>query len=193
LGADIIAFNRGDGQDVVHASSGADNTLSLGGGIRYADIALRKSGADLVVEVGATEQLTLKDWYVSASNKHVVNLQMVVDASADWSAASTDPLRNRRVARFDFAGLVSRFDAALAANPALTRWSVSSALAEFHGGGSDTAAFGGDLGYQYGHASTFAGIGWTPADTVLASASFGTAVQTLQSASTLFSGTKTLR
>ena len=36
-GADIIAFNRGDGQDTVVASTGADNTLSLGGGIDYAE------------------------------------------------------------------------------------------------------------------------------------------------------------
>ena len=114
-GADIIGFNRGDGQDVVNASTGADNTLSLGGGIKYADVALRKTGNDLIVDVGATEQLTLKDWYLSTSNQHVVNLQMVVDASADWNAASPNALYNKRVARFDFAGLVSQFDAARAA------------------------------------------------------------------------------
>jgi hypothetical protein len=123
----------------------------------------------------------------------VVNLQMIVDANADWDAASTNPLYNKRVARFDFAGLVSRFDAALAANPTLTRWNAAAALVDFHTAGSDTAALGGDLGYQYGHANAFAGIGWTPADNVLASATFGTAMQTLQSASMLFSGAKTMR
>jgi hypothetical protein len=153
---------------------------------------LRKAGNDLVVDVGATEQLTLKDWYLATSNRHVVNLQMVVDASTDWSAASPNALYNKRVARFDFAGLVTQFDAARAANPALTQWSVVSALASEHLGGSDTAALGGDLGYQYGHANTLAGIGRTPADSVLASAAFGTALQTLQSPATLFSGPKTL-
>jgi hypothetical protein len=170
-----------------------DNTLSLGGGIRYADVTLHKSGNDLVVEVGASEQITLKDWYLSASNKHVVNLQMVVDASTDWNAASASALHNKRVARFDFAGLASRFDAARASDPTLTRWSVASALVDFHLAGSDTAALGGDLGYQYGHASSLAGIGWTAADTVLASASFGAAAQALQPSATVFSGTKTLR
>ena len=191
-GADIIGFNRGDGQDVVNASTGPDNTLSLGGGIKYADVVLRKTGNDLIVDVGATEQVTLKDWYLSASNKHVVNLQMVVDASADWNAASPNALYNKRVARFDFAGLVSQFDAARIANPSLTQWAVASALASEHLGGSDTAALGGDLGYQHGHANMLAGIGWTPADGVLASASFGSALQTLQSPVVLFSGPKAL-
>jgi Ca2+-binding RTX toxin-like protein len=192
-GADIVAFNRGDGQDVVSASTTADNTLSLGGGIRYADVSLLKSGNDLVVEVGAGEQLTFKDWYLSASHRNVVNLQMIVDASADWNAASADPLANRRIARFDFAGLASRFDAERTANPALTRWSVATALASCHVAGSDSAALGGDLAYQYGHANAFAGISWTPADNVLASASFGTALQVLQSPAVLFAGGKTMQ
>src|SRR6185436_10893871 len=37
-GSDVIAFNRGDGQDAVTASQGADNTVSLGGGIAYQDL-----------------------------------------------------------------------------------------------------------------------------------------------------------
>jgi len=192
-GADIIGFDRGDGQDVVNASTVADNTLSLGGGIRYADVALLKSGNDLVVDVGSSEQLTFKDWYLSTSNRNVVNLQMVVDASTDWNAASSNALVNKRVSRFDFAGLVSRFDTARAADPLLTRWSVSSALAEFHLGGSDTAALGGDIGYQYGHSRTFANLTWTPIDSVMASASFGPAMQTLQSSSVLFAGGKTMQ
>jgi Ca2+-binding RTX toxin-like protein len=192
-GADIVAFNRGDGQDTVNPSTTADNTLSLGGGVRYADVALLKSGNDLVVEVGASEQLTFRDWYLTAANRNVVSLQMVVDASTDWNAGSANPLLNKRVARFDFAGLVSRYDAARAADPLLTRWSVASALTDVHLGGSDTAAIGGDLGYQYGRHGTFAGISWNAVDPVLASASFGTALQTLQSSATLFAGGKTLQ
>jgi Ca2+-binding RTX toxin-like protein len=191
-GADIVAFNRGDGQDVVNAATGTDNVLALGGGIRYADVALRKSGNDLIVDVGATEQLTFKDWYVSVTNRHVVDLQMVVDASADWNASSTSALVNKRVARFDFAGLVSQFDAARTTDPLLTQWNVAGALASEHLGGSDTAAIGGDLAYQYGRSGSLSNIGWTPADTVLASASFGVAMQTLQAPATLFGGPKTL-
>ena len=156
-GSDVIGFNRGDGADIVNASTGADNTLSLGKGIRYADVALTRTGNDLVVETGVGEQLTLKDWYVTTANRHVVTLQMVIDASTDYAAGSTDALRNRRLERFDFAGLVSRYDAARAGTPTLSHWSVASALASVHQGGSDTAAFGGDFAYQYGHAGAFAG------------------------------------
>ena len=191
-GADIVAFNRGDGQDIVNAATGADNTLSIGGGIRYADIALRKTGNDLVVVTGASEEVTFKDWYLSSANRHVASLQVMVDASADWNAASTNALQNRRVARFDFAQLVSQFDAARAVNPALTQWQVSSALASVHLGGSDTFALGGDLAYHYGRPSGLANFSWTAADAVLASSSFGTALQSLQSPATLFGGPKTL-
>ncbi len=187
-GADIIAFNKGDGADIVNANTGADNTLSLGGGLRYSDLALTKLGSDLIVET-AGEQITLKGWYLSAANKNVVNLQMVVDASADFNAGSSDPLYNKRVARFNFANLVAQFDAAAAPS----HWAVAGSLAANYLGGSDTAALGGDLGYQHGHSNAFTGIGLIPADTVLASASFGAAVQTLQSNATLFAGTKTMR
>ena len=192
-GADVIGFNRGDGADIVNASTGADNTLSLGKGIRYADVALTRTGNDLVVETGVGEQLTLKDWYVTTANRHVVTLQMVIDASTDYAAGSTDALRNRRLERFDFAGLVSRYDAARAVTPTLSHWSVASALASVHQGGSDTAALGGDFAYQYGHAGAFTGIGAGAADTVLAAAAFGASAQTLQSSATLFSGARTLR
>ncbi len=193
IGADIISFNRGDGMDVVTASTGADNTLSLGGGIRYADIALRKSGYDLVVETGASEMVTLKDWYLATTSRHVANLQAVVDATSDWNPSSADPLLNRRVARFDFGALVSRFDAALAVDPLLTRWSVASALSATSLGGSDTSALGGDLAYQFGHANSFAGIAATAAENVLASSAFGSSMQAFQAASVLYAGTRTLR
>ena len=55
--------------------------------------------------------------------------------------------------------------------------------------GSDTAAIGGDFANDYGHRSSLSGIGATPAQTVLAGATFGTGVQTLQAAATLYSGT----
>jgi hypothetical protein len=122
-----------------------------------------------------------------------VTLQMFIDASTDYAAGSTDALRNRRIERFDFAGLVSRYDAARAVTPTLSHWSVASALASVHQGGSDTAALGGDFAYQYGHAGAFTGIGANGADTVLAAAAFGASAQALQSSATLFGGARTLR
>ncbi|MGH8470228.1 MAG: calcium-binding protein [Gammaproteobacteria bacterium] len=180
-GADLIAFNRGDGQDIVNASTGEDNTLSLGGGIGYNDLSFSKSANDLVLDVGNSEQITLKDWYSStANNKSVVNLQMIAEAMADFDVHSNDPLRDNKVESFNFAGLVERFDQARTADPMLTSWSVTNALLDFHLSGSDTAAMGGDLGYQYGKQGSLAGIGLTEAQTVLSHPQFGTAPQTLQ-------------
>ena len=104
---------------------------------------------------------------------------MIEEAAADFNATSTDPLRNKKIEQFNFAGLATRFDQALAANPGLTSWALTSALTEFHLSGSDTAALGGDLAYQYGKSGTLAGIGLTAAQGILANAQFGSASQAL--------------
>jgi Ca2+-binding RTX toxin-like protein len=193
-GADIVAFNRGGGADVVNASTGSDDTLSLGGGIAYADLRLRKSGLDLVLDAGAGDQITLRNWYqAGVNNKSVVNLQMVTDAMAGFNPASADRLVNKRVTNFNFAGIVGRFDAALAANPALTSFAVSSALSDFHLSGSDAAAIGGDLAYDYGHRNALTDVGMTAAQAVLGGAGFGISAQPLQAPGTLYSGGQRLR
>jgi hypothetical protein len=185
-GADVIAFNRGDGQDTVVAGTGADNSLSLGGGIRYADLALSKTGNDLLLATGpstssgqAGDQLTLQNWFTGTANRSVASLQIVLDG-ATYNPASPDTLLNKQVQRFDFAGLAQGFDGALAANPALSAWSLADALLTAHLAGSDSEALGGDLAYQYAANGTLAGIGLAPAQAELASPSFGTAAQTLQ-------------
>lgn len=189
LGADIIAFNRGDGQDIVNASTGADNTLSLGGGIRYTDLSFSKSANDLMLSLGNAEQITLKDWYAtSANNKSVLNLQMIAEAMADFDSTSSDPLRNNKVETFNFGGLADRFDQARAADASLTSWSLTNGLLDFHLGGSDTEALGGDLAYQYGKTGTLAGLGVTPVQSVLSHAQFGTTPQALQPLATLQEG-----
>ena len=48
-----------------------------------------------------------------------------------------------------------------------------SELLDAHLGGSDGAALGGDLAYQYGKAGTLAGIGLPAAQSVLGAAGFG--------------------
>jgi hypothetical protein len=192
-GADVIAFNRGDGADVIRASAGTDDTLSLGGGITYSAMSLTRTGLDLVLDFGNGDQIAFKDWYqAGVNNRSILNLQVVVDAMAGYSASSTDRLLKQRVAQFDFRGIASRFDAALAANPALTRWSVANALAATYVGGSDTAAWGGDLGYEYGHRGSLSGVAMTAADAVLANGSFGAAMQARQPASTLYAAGKQL-
>ncbi|WP_407278107.1 calcium-binding protein [Aromatoleum evansii] len=179
-GADVALFNRGDGADMFVADGAAQDTLSLGTGISYSDLALRRDADNLILDVGAGESITLLDWYVPANLRSVANLQVIAEAMAGFDAAGADPLLDNKVEQFDFAGLATRFDQEMAANPALTSWNLSSALLEFHVSGSDTAAIGGDLAYQYGKNGTLAGIGVGAAQSVLGDAQFGVAAQTLQ-------------
>ena len=176
LGADIIAFNRGDGQDTVTASQGADNTVTLGGGIAYADLALRKSGTALVLEAGASEQITFNGWYATASdNRSVARLQVLAEAMAGFDPASSDPLLNRKVQTFDFLGLVAAFDAARAVNPAITSWSLADALPANHLGGSNSAAVGGDPAYRYALRGSLAGMSLGTVQQAINAAAFGSA------------------
>ena len=66
-GRNLVAFNRGDGADTLF-SAGKD-VLSLGGGIRYDDLRLTRSGNDLIVGVGEGDRISLKDWYFGASDQ----------------------------------------------------------------------------------------------------------------------------
>jgi len=164
----------------------------LGGGIRFADLGLRKIGNDLVLDAGA-DQVTLKDWYLATTNHRIAQMQVVTDASTDYLASSTDPTRNRRVARFDFNAIATAFDAARTADPTLTRWTVSTALAGTYISGSDTAALGGDLAYQYGHGGSLAGIGFDAAGTILGDANFALNPQAFLAPATLGAGPRFLR
>lgn len=184
-GSDIIAFNRGDGMDTLMASTGKDNTISLGKGILYADLLFKKNLNDLVLVTGSGEQVTLKDWYVGTANRSVANLQVVIEGTSDYNSVSASAINNRKVERFNFDGLATAFDQARAANPAITSWALSTSLTSFHLSGSDSAAMGGDLAYRYARDGNFAGVSLNPASASLASTQFGTAAQVLQTSSAL--------
>ena len=187
-GDDIITFNRGDGQDSLDTAGGGSKTVSLGGAIDYADLGLRQSGSDLILDTGNSEQLALKDWYAPGSVHSVARLQVVADAMAGYDPGSQDTLLNRRVQRFDFAALAQAFDEARAVDTTINRWSLMHALLDMHLAGSDSEAIGGDLAYQYGHAGTLAGIGLAAAQALLEAPQFGSQAQTLQPDSVLKAG-----
>jgi VCBS repeat-containing protein len=191
-GQDIIAFNVGDGQDTLYASGASvspGDTVSLGGtGLNYANLSLQKSGDDLVLKVSNTDSLTFYNWYGSAVDQTVLNLQVVAEAMAAFNSGSSDPLLNKKVQTFDFQGLVGAFDAARTATPGLTSWALSNSLTQFHLAGSDSEALGGDLAYQYGANGTLAGIGLGKAQEVLTSSQFGAQAQTLNPTSSLQEG-----
>ncbi|MFZ6748472.1 putative Ig domain-containing protein [Undibacterium sp. Ren11W] len=183
-GVDVIAFNRGDGMDIVNASTIKDNSLSLGKGIKYADLLFKKSANDLILVTGASEQITVKDWYANSANHSIANLQIVIEGTSDYVAASTNKLNNKKIEQFNFDGLVTKFDQARAATPSITSWALSASLLEFYLAGSDTAAIGGDLAYQYAKNGNLSSFSAMPAQSLLASPQFGNA-QGLQNVAAL--------
>jgi Ca2+-binding RTX toxin-like protein len=186
----LFAFNRGDGADTIRNSLYGNDTISLGKGIRYADLALAKSGNDLVLGMGDGESITLQDWYLDASRQGIGQLQVVASAEGgDFDAASSDKTKNRQVALYDFAALVSQFDAARTATPAISQWAVMNGLLEAHLSGSDTAAIGADLSYQYAMGGGLSGVGLAAAQDILSSANLNKPVpQALHSQSQLEQG-----
>lgn len=177
-GSNIVAFNAGDGVDTVYSSGDADNTLSLGGGLRYSDLSLSRSSNDLVLNAGATDKVVFKDWY--AGGNKFDNLQFVLDSSPDFDSAASDPIYNRRVQSFDFAGMVSAFDAAQNNNPGISAWALGDALTQFHLSGSDDSALGGDLAYWYARNGALSGIGVAAAQQVIGAPGFGAEAQSLR-------------
>jgi len=180
----IVAFDLGDGRDTVVANAGQNNAVSLGGDFTYDSLAFQKNGSDLVLDVGASDSLTFKDWYASPANQDVANLQVIAAAMAAYDPASSDPLLNQKVQTFDFQALVGDFDQAQAANPGLTSWALTNALLDAHLAGSDSAALGGDLAYGYGVQGNLTGFSVAAAETTLSNAQFGTAPQPMTSSDT---------
>ncbi len=178
-GNDMVLFNRGDGQDTLAGGDSGQDTLSIGGGIRYADLSFSKVSSDLVLKMGASDQITFKNWYASKPSRSVVTLQMIAAAMSDYAPGGSDPLRDDKVEAFSFTALVGAFDNARAANASLANWALSNALASSRLAGSDSGAIGGDLAYQYGLNGTLAGIGVGPALDILANPAFGTSTQPL--------------
>jgi Ca2+-binding RTX toxin-like protein len=190
-GADVIAFNRGDGNDLILASAGRDNTLSLGGGIRYQDLYLEQTANDLVLHVGEGESLAFKDWYLNSSNRSVLALQLMMEGSTDYDPESDDPLYNSAIQQFDFNLLTSSFDAARAV-ASVGRWSLFEHLPASHVGGSDVACMGGDLAHYYGNEGTLLNISMMPALSVLSSVQFGLLRQARQTEDLLQDGSPRL-
>ena len=180
-GFDVISFNKGDGADIINASTGADNTLSLGGAFAYSDLSLTKTGNDLILKMGTTDQVTLAGWYTATTNKSVINLQVIAEAVTGFSLGGADALRNNKIENFNFANLVAAFDTA----GATANWQLTDARLTTHLlAGSDTAAIGGDLAYQYGRNSNLTGVGLIASQNVINAASFGQTAQILNAPST---------
>jgi len=177
-GYNIFAFNRGDGRDTILPAAGAHNTLSLND-IAYRDIALRKNGNDLVVDLGCNSQVTLKSWYVSKENRNFDTLQIVsADYDYNFGRHGWDVEETPHIETFDFQGLVDAFDAAKAANPRLGTWDAMNALLDNHLS-TNTMALGGDLSYAYAQDGDLSRIGIAGVQSTLNDPSFAVAAQAL--------------
>lgn len=169
----VIAFNAGNGQDVINATPGAANTLSLGGGMAINNLYFAKNGNDLLLGNAGGDRVTFKDWYASSANHSFSMLQVIEAAAQEYNPQSADYTINKKVEEYDFGKMVMAFDQARTANPALSYWSLMNGKLDAHLRGSDTAALGGDLAFQYGMTGNVTQIGLAGAASILKSPEFG--------------------
>ena len=137
-----------------------------------------------MLNTGGTDKLTFVGWYTGTTNKSVFNMQVIAEAMTGYNPAGSDTLLDNKVEQFNFTALANAFDTA----GQVSGWALTNALLSSHLSGSDTAAIGGDLAYQYGKNGTVNGIGLTPAQDVINSAQFGTSEQTLRTLPVLQQG-----
>ena len=183
-GRDLLAFNRGDGSDTL-ATSGRD-AISLGGGIRLADLALSKAGNDLVLDTGGGDSIRIQGWYAHGSQR--VDLLQLITVGGDYDPTSGDRAVNRKVELFDFARVVHSFDAARAKGVTNdSGWAAMNSLLDAHLIGTDCAALGGDLSFQYATQGSLTGVSLSGAQASLRAGASD--LQLLKDRSLLDSGT----
>ncbi len=120
-GIDRIAMARGHGIDtVIGTGTAANDVLEVSNGIAKSAMALMKTGNDLIVDLGAGETVTLRNWYAGVRN--VGTLKIIGDAAWVPGQAGTPT----QVETLTMASLAAAFDAARLADPLLTRWPLDS-------------------------------------------------------------------
>ncbi len=177
-GNNVVAFNQHDGNDIILASVGAHNTLSLGGGIETDDLTFKRTGQDLLMNAGHGDLLTFKDWYAGEANRNFVTLQVIDDGFSLFDVFNSSSSTNKRVETFDFRGLVNKFDAARAGNSHLSEWSLMNGMLDTHLASNYSMALGGELAGRYSEDASFA---MTPGavQTILKDPQFGIQAQTV--------------
>lgn len=135
---------------------------------------------DSFLKMGALEQSALKDWYDISNNQFLLNLQAIAEEVQKFSFGDSDDLCIDKVESFNFANLLSAFDAA----GATANWQLTDAQLTAHlSTGGDTAAIGDDIAYQYGKAGSLTGIGLLSAQAVLNNTNVGQSAQALSNSS----------
>jgi hypothetical protein len=173
-GRDIVSFNKSDGIDTV-SRLGTGSTISIGGGTAYANLSFAISGNNLRLKTASSHYVSLVNWYASTTEKNVSTLQIVIEGTSNYNAASSNPLNNRKIQTFDFLGLVGAYDAA--GRP--SNFSIANNLAAYRINGSDTDAMGGAIAYQYARTGTLGALTHIQMQAVLADEGFGVAGQSI--------------
>lgn len=156
----VIAFNAGDGQDTVYARDKL--TISLGGGIEIASLSLGKDGSDLVLSLGATDEIRLTRAYEA-------------DPEA-WPQITLQMFGS--VHLYDFNAVIDDFQAALTGNASL-QFPLDGVLQTHQTGFSETEALGGAFAYQYGTAGNLDALDDDALQRILGVAGFGVTPQTI--------------
>ncbi|MFC4314216.1 calcium-binding protein, partial [Steroidobacter flavus] len=182
FGSDTYLFGRGDGQDTLYNEgdrygSNIDPTvnkldvLQLKDGVLVSDVNVSRTGNDLIVRIsGTTDQVTVVGYFIGEGTHpegYAVNQIRFADGTT-WDVATVKALV--------LAG-------GSAATSALSSWALTSALLDFHSTGSESAALGGESGYDHGRLSNLDGIGVAAAQS--SNSSFSPALQTPALASEL--------
>ncbi len=94
-GADTIAFDRGDGQDIINWDvSNWEDTLQLGAGVSLQDLEFhRLAQGDLVVQIrNSDDKITLTRWYNGGSDAKLSNVRFDDGTTFQLSSLSTLPI-----------------------------------------------------------------------------------------------------
>jgi Ca2+-binding RTX toxin-like protein len=188
----VILQNMADGSDTVtglgQGNAGRTATVSVGGGLQYADVSLTREGTDLILHEGANASTRLAGWYPasgpSATDAHVL-LQMIATATAAFDASSLGIDYAHAVETFDLNNFAAAFDAAHAADTSITSLGLNQAIQQFYVSSSDSQALGGDTAWYYGSQGSLSGMSVASAAAALQDPAFAT--QSPQNLSTLSS------
>ena len=151
----IVAFNRGDGEDSIPVwfSDNQPLTLSLGGGITAANLSFLQKDGDIAVIAGAGDRIDLRGWYLNYPHAEM-RLQLIADGKIDV---------------YDLTAAVAAWEADGAA--------AATALEANHLSTSTDQALGGGLAYEYANAGNLTAMSASAMRAVLASEEFGISPQ----------------
>jgi Ca2+-binding RTX toxin-like protein len=179
--SDVVLFNKGDGTDFV-SSNAQQMVLSLGNGISASDITLSASGFNLNLSIDGGE-IVLENYLAPWETHSSDELQVFTNTA---TASDATQLQSVDIKLSD---IVSAFQAAQAANPQLTSWSLSNALGQLASTSNTGEAYGGDVAAYYAMNGTLQNMSLSSAQATLTDPNFGTLQQLHQS---LSGGGKTL-